>query len=189
MKSHRIETPRLLLREWKPEDLRPFIKMNEDPLVMEYFPATLSESESVAFYQRILSEFEKYNFGLYAVETKQDGLFIGYTGFHHTAFESNFTPCVEIGWRLDSKAWGKGYATEAASACLDMAKNQLDISEIYSFTFVQNHRSERVMQKIGMQRICEFNHPLLAFEHPLSLHVLYKIANNFTPSPPLNVLK
>ena len=103
-----------------------------------------------------------------------DGKFIGYIGLHHTNFETDFCPCIEIGWRLCENSWGRGYATEGARACLDYAFRQLQLPEIYSFTSLPNRRSERVMQKIGLQKIGEFDHPLVPAGHPLLRHVLYR---------------
>lgn len=165
---------RLLLREWRAEDLPLFIEMNRDKEVMEYFPKVLTPQESEAFYERIREEFREYGYGLYAVECKESGEFIGYTGFHHANFEADFTPCVEIGWRLMRKAWGKGYATEAAKACLNTKFSDLGFNQVFSFTASINQRSERVMQKAGLQKIGEFYHPALVLEDPLARHVLYR---------------
>ena len=144
-----IETERLLLREWTPNDLPTFIKMNQDPEVMEFFPKILDSKESIDFYQRICKEFDKVKYGLFAVERKSDHKFIGYTGLHKADFPANFTPCIEIGWRLIKDVWNQGYATEAAKACLQYGFINLNIKEIYSFTAAINKRSERVIQKIG----------------------------------------
>ena len=171
----KIETPRLILREWKENDLRPFAEMNADPKAMEYFLQTLSAEESLAFYQRICEEFQLSGFGLYAVERKEDGAFLGYTGLHKITFSVDFAPGIEIGWRLHHAYWGKGYASEAAKACLTYAHTQLAIKQIVSFTSLLNQRSERVMQKIGMNRIKEFDHPLVPKDHPLLRHILYCI--------------
>ena len=70
---------------------------------------------------------------------------------------------------------GKGYATEAASACLDYASDNLPFKTVYSFTAIPNKRSERVMQKIGMHFEKEFDHPLVEQGHWLCRHILYKI--------------
>ncbi len=135
----------------------------------------MTEEETMAFYCRIRKEFEEYGYGLYAVECKETQNFLGYVGFHNIAFESDFTPGVEIGWRLCRDAWGKGYATEAASACLDYASDNLPFKTVYSFTAIPNKRSERVMQKIGMHFEKEFDHPLVEQGHWLCRHILYKI--------------
>lgn len=177
-----IETPRLLLRDWKEEDILPFAQMNSNPHVMKYFLKTLTEKESLEFYNRIQDEFSRCGYGLYAVEKKEDGAFMGYTGFHAFAFDVDFAPGVEIGWRLRYEDWNKGYATEAAKACLQYAKQHLPLQIIWSFTSLSNKSSERVMQKIGMQKIKEFLHPLVPGNHPLQAHLLYKITKNQIPS-------
>lgn len=173
-----IETPRLSLRDWKEEDIADFAQMNSDESVMEFFLNTLTEAETVAFYHRIQKEFEECGYGLYAVECKDTHCFLGFVGFHHITFNVDFAPGVEIGWRLTHDAWGKGYATEAATACLDYAKNILKLKKLYSFTSLPNKRSERVMQKIGLQLEKEFNHPLVEEGHWLRRHLLYKIEFN-----------
>ena len=170
-----ISTERLGLRLWKPVDLEPFAKMNSDPDVMRYFPATMSLKESKEAMARIISHFSNYHYGLFAVETLEDGRFIGFTGFNRPAVESYFTPCIEIGWRLINEAWGKGFATEAAAACLNYGFTKLRFHEVYSFTSVLNKSSERVMQKIGMTKEGEFDHPKIDAESPLLKHVLYKV--------------
>ena len=100
---------------------------------------------------------------------------IGFIGFIHQTFESDFTPCSEISWRLRPEFWGKGYATEGAMACLDYGFNYLDFQSVYSFTATVNTRSERVMQKIGLHKVKEFDHPKLERSSWLCRHVLYKI--------------
>ncbi len=170
-----LETSRLILRDWKENDLAEFIRMNQDSHVMEYFLKKLSKEETVDFYNRICEEFDNCGYGLYAVETKEDQKFIGYVGLHNITFDVDFAPGIEIGWRLTPEVWGKGYATEAASACLAYANHILKIKKLYSFTSLPNKRSERVMQKIGMTKIKEFDHPLVETGHWLRRHVLYGI--------------
>ncbi len=168
------ETERLLLRSWEPDDLPVFIAMNRDERVMRYFPALLDESGTLAFYNRIQDEFNCRGWGLYAVELKSTGEFIGYVGLHEIGFEADFTPGVEIGWRLAADYHNRGYATEAARAVLTLAA-KAGIRRLYSFTAAVNEPSERVMQKIGMVKDREFNHPALPDGSPLRLHVLYRL--------------
>lgn len=168
-----METPRLVLRDWREEDLPAFTEMSRDENVMKYFPQTLTEEETHALYERIRMHFSEHGFGLYALETKKYGEFIGFTGLQHIPFEADFTPGVEIGWRLRFDKWGKGYATEAARACLQYAHERLDLNEVYAFTSIWNAMSEHVMIKLDMMRVKEFDHPLLA-NHFLTRHVLYK---------------
>ena len=169
-----FETDRLILRSWHSEDLPLFIAMNKDPRVMRYFPAILSDTETESFYKRIQDEFNRRGWGLYAVELKATGEFIGYVGLHEIGFEASFTPGVEIGWRLASAHHGRGYATEAARAILHLAAAH-GLSRLYSFTTLTNTPSERVMQKLGMTRLGEFDHPLFPDSSPLRRHFLYGI--------------
>lgn len=170
-----IETPRLILRQWKEGDIAEFARLNSDERVMKYFLKKLSYDETIDFYNRIQAEFDVYGFGLYAVEEKRNNAFIGYVGLHHVTFDVDFAPAVDIGWRLLPEFWNQGYATEAALACLDYAATKLQQNEICSFTSLLNKPSERVMQKIGMKRMKEFNHPLVEPTNKLFKHVLYKI--------------
>lgn len=170
-----METERLLLRSWKYEDRKFFAEMNGDGNVMKYFPTTLSADESNSFVDRINAEFEETGVGLYAVEIKETGEFIGYVGFHRFTFESPFSPGWEIGWRISDRFWHKGYASEAARACLDYACDKHFCNKLYSFTAVPNIPSENVMKRIGMSLQGTFMHPMLADGHWLKEHKLYSI--------------
>lgn len=170
-----METERLILRSWEYEDRKPFSEMNGNGDVMRYFPATLSVDESNAFVDRINAEFEETGFGLYAVEVKETGDFIGYVGFHRFSFDAPFSPGWEIGWRLSDKYWHNGYATEAAKACLEYAREKHFCDKLYSFTAVPNTPSENVMKRIGMIYMGTFMHPALVNGHWLKEHKLYSI--------------
>lgn len=171
-----LETARLQLRDWKETDLAPFRRLNADEKVMTYFPKTLSFEETDVFYKLIISEIKECGFGLYAVEEKTNNEFIGFIGFHRATFEADFTPCIEIGWRLKKEAWGKGYATEGAASCLKYGFTVLNFSEVYSFTADVNQPSKNVMRKIGMDFIKTFDHPNVEEDSPLKKHVLFHIS-------------
>ena len=100
--------------------------------------------------------------------------FIGFIGLMNQTYESHFTPCVDIGWRLRRSAWGQGYATEGALACLHFAQESLSLSEVVSVASVSNKASERVMQKIGMTKVGEFDHLLLLDFPELNPCLLYQ---------------
>lgn len=172
-----LQTDRLTLRQWCNTDRRAFAKMNADPTVMEYFPATLSSRESDELARRIVSHFDEHGFGLWAVEVKNTADFAGFIGLSIPSFESHFTPCVEIGWRLAIEHWGQGYATEGALATLEFAFQIVNLDEVVSMTSAQNQRSRRVMQRIGMSHspTDDFDHPNLPTGHALRRHVLYRI--------------
>lgn len=170
-----IKTERLILRSWKEDDRKPFADLNGNSSVMKYFPSTLSAEESDAFVERINAEFEETDFGLFAVEIKGTGEFIGYVGFHRFSFSAPFSPGWEIGWRISDRFWHKGYATEAAKACLNYAREKHLCDRVYSFTAVSNVPSENVMKRIGMSYLGTFMHPALADGHWLKEHKLYSI--------------
>lgn len=175
MKNYLFQSGRLGFRNWQDADLAPFAAITADPEVMEFFPSTLSFEETAGMIVRIKEHFDRYGYGLYAVDTLHDQQFIGYIGFSHPGFEAHFTPCVEIGWRLRKAAWGQGYATEGARRCLQHAHDTLHLPLIYAFTATQNKRSENVMIKLGMEKTEGFEHPRIAEGHPLKTHVLYRI--------------
>lgn len=108
---------------------------------------------------------------------KQTREFIGFIGLNYTDWESSFTPAVEVGWRLGSQYWGKGYATEGAKACLYYGFKKCCLKEVISFTVPANLRSIGVMEKIGLKRDlnADFVHPKLPSHHKLSHHILYKL--------------
>lgn len=170
-----ILTPRLKLREWQAEDKETFFQINSDPKVMEFMPKILSREESDNFIERIKLHFKEHDFGLFAVELITSNKFMGFVGLSIPQFQADFTPCVEIGWRLGTEYWGKGYATEGAKAVLNYGFQELKLSEIVSFTVPKNVRSRKVMERVGMRWVDEFYHPLLPSGHPLSKHILYKI--------------
>lgn len=169
-----IDTPHLILRSWQRSDFVPFAEMNADPQVMEFFLDTLNVEESKEMFVRISEEINTRGYGMFAVEEKASGSFIGFTGFHYIPSGFNFAPAVEIAWRIRPEYWNKGYATEAARACLDYARARGIANEIYAFTSLPNKRSERVMQKAGMSKVAEFSHPKVPAGHFLEKHVLYK---------------
>ena len=171
-----LRTDRLLLRHWTDADLAPYAALNADPAVMEYFPEPLTRAQSDASANAIRTFLSLHDFGLWAVQAPELG-FIGFVGLSIPSWEAAFTPCVEIGWRLARVAWGHGYATEAARACLDYGFSTVGVSEVLSFTAVQNQRSRAVMERIGMTHDAagDFNHPRLP-GHPLERHVLYRIS-------------
>jgi ribosomal-protein-alanine N-acetyltransferase len=171
-----LETPRLRLRRWRDEDLPAFAALNADPIVMEFFPRPLDRAESDAAVVRVRDHFARHGFGLWAVEAPGVSDFIGFVGLAVPRFESHFTPCVEIGWRLAREHWGRGYATEAARAALAFGFRDLALEEIVSFTVPANLRSRAVMERIGMTRSPgeDFDHPGIPEGHPLRTHVLYR---------------
>ena len=168
-----IALPAGRLRRFVPEDINAFAALNADPRVMEFFPHPWSFQESKAAFEGAHAGFSERGFGVYALENM--GEFRGIVGLSVPSFQAHFTPCVEILWRLDPKLWGQGLVTAAARAVLSMAFRTLKLAEVFAFAVVENQRSIRVMERLGMEQDPEpfFDHPAVA-EDRLRGHVLYK---------------
>ena len=165
---------RVLLRPWQDRDADAFAAMNADSRVMEFFVTPLSRAESDALLSRMRAVIEQRGWGWWCVDI--DGECAGFTGLSTPPYDTPFTPCVEVGWRFSAQYWGHGYATEAAGLALDHGFNTLQLPEIVSFTAAGNFRSQRVMERIGMQRdfAGDFDHPRIPRGHALRRHVLYR---------------
>lgn len=176
IKPIQLETERLLIRPWKEEDFPAFFEMNSDPLVMAHFPSILSEKESRGLFDEINRRIQKYGFGFWACELKVTKEVTGFVGLNEPTTQFYFSPCIEIGWRLRSQYWRKGYAKEAATAVLQFAFNTLKLERVVAFTATTNTPSESLMQSLGMTKMPEnFLHPALPKEHALAEHVVYQI--------------
>lgn len=178
-----VHTERLLLRGWTDEDRPAFAAVNADPAVMATIGPVLTREQADAFVDRMIAHWAEHGLGLWCVEV--DGECIGFTGLAVPRFEAWFTPCVEVGWRLASAHWGHGYAPEAARAALAFGFDERGLDEIVSFTAVINHKSRRVMEKLGMTRdpMADFDHPNVAppgWDH-LRPHVLYRLDRPAVP--------
>lgn len=171
-----IRTERLYLRRWRDADREPFAHLNDDPRVTRHLPSRLTRSQSDALVDRIEDHFEARGFGLWAVEAPGVCAFAGFVGLSVPRFEAPFTPCVEVGWRLDPACWGRGYATEGGRAALAFGFETVGLGEIVSFTVPGNLASRRVMDRIGMTHdpADDFDHPGLPAGHRLCRHVLYR---------------
>ena len=172
-----IRTERLVLRGWRDEDRAAFAALNADPEVMEHFVRVLDRATSDAEAEVMATNLEHDGWGHWVVTLNDDDRFLGFTGLDVVDFPASWTPATEIGWRFARHAWGHGYATEAARAVLDHAFRQLELDEVVSFTASTNVRSQRVMQRLGMQRdpADDFDHPRVPVGHHLRRHVLYRL--------------
>lgn len=172
-----LRTERLILRPWRAEDVDHYAGMSADPRVMEYFPRLLDRTECEEGFGRVTRHFAQHGFGFWAIELPGIAPFIGFVGLAVPTFESHFTPCVEIGWRLAYAHWGKGCATEGARASLAFGFEQLKLNEIVAFAVAGNRRSLAVMERLGMTHdpADDFDHPKFEAGHPLRRHVLYRL--------------
>jgi RimJ/RimL family protein N-acetyltransferase len=171
-----VRTERLLLRPFEASDLAPFAALNVHPRVVETLGSTPTRVESDAMVERYGAELAREGWGFWAVEVVGGAPFIGMVGLHRVAPTLPCAPAVEAGWRLHPDWWGHGYATEAASASVRHGLTTGELTEIVAFTAAINHRSQAVMERIGMRRDpgADFDHPGVAGDSPLRRHVLYR---------------
>lgn len=172
-----IETSRLILRNWEERDRDVFYRINSDDRVMEFFDFKRDRPAADAFMDRLKREIDHDGFGWTAAEITGTGECIGFIGIHR-AEVPGFAPdnTFEIGWRLAPEFWGKGFASEGASALLAFGFTTLHLGEIISFAVWNNTRSIAVMERIGMT-----HDPDKDFDHPhvsaptLKRHVIYRL--------------
>ena len=176
MRFDTIRTDRLLLRRWRDSDREPFAALNADPDTMRFFPATLDRLASDALVDRIESQFEQQGYGLWALEVTDTGAFIGFTGLNPMPDDVPGAGGTEVGWRLARNAWHRGYATEAATAALQVAFGDVRMTEIWSMTAVLNEPSQAVMRRLGLSEVARFEHPAIPIGDPLRAHVTYHLS-------------
>ena len=181
-----FKSERLGFRNWIKEDIIPmYNSVNSSSAVMEFFPKTKSFNETEQFVLKMQNKFDSDGFCYFAVDILEDSEkqqkqeFIGFIGLLHQNWGEDslegLDSFVDIGWRLKKAAWGEGYATEGAKACLDFGFNTKGLNTIYSLASIVNVKSINVMQKNGMKKIKTFEHPKLLENKQLKDCVLYAI--------------
>jgi RimJ/RimL family protein N-acetyltransferase len=172
-----IETERLILRQWREEDRAPWRAMNADAEVMRHFPAPLTAEQADAIMDRERDRIAVSGVGLWAVERRADGLFLGFVGLCPAGAALPLAGEWEVVWRLARHAWGQGYASEAARAALAHAFEGMGLERVVSFTATTNLASQAVMRRIGMVPVPaeDFDHPALPQGHPLRRHVVHEV--------------
>ncbi|WP_196888636.1 GNAT family N-acetyltransferase [Aureivirga sp. CE67] len=170
-----FHSKRLGFRNWIDSDIKKMVEINSDSEVMRFFPATVTFEQTQNFIQRMQKMYKERNYCYFAVDELETGNFIGFIGLCYQDYEAEFTPCTDIGWRLDKKYWNKGYATEGAKRCLEYAFDVLELEKIISTAPMINKPSIAVMEKIGMQKILEFKHSKLKDFPKIENCVCYEI--------------
>ena len=182
MGKYLFETERLGIRNWEKSDLPEFAKMGQDENVMRYFPSLLSEQQTINLMERMQVQFEQKGYAYLPVENLENQEFMGMIGMADQKYEIKLddseevlSEFVDIGWRLKTAAWGKGYATEGAKAWMKYGFEKLNLENIYSVAPVINIASQNVMNKIGFEKIGEFYHPKIDPSDPTRKCALFKI--------------
>lgn len=167
----RLETTRLILREFTLDDLEAFAYLMSDPEVMRFsLKGPLKGKEQAREYLQklILDHYAKHGYGVYALIYKEDNCLIGYAGLISQNIDRVMQ--TELGYRLLPKYWGKGLATEACLAICQYAFNQIDIDHLISIIDPKNIRSVEVAKRIGMS----FWKNALFHEIPVEIYSLKK---------------
>lgn len=167
---------RLGFRTWKESDIQTLFDMCQDERVMEFFPIKPDINRVKKAVEGFNNSYNEDGYTYWAVDILSTGEFIGFIGLGHTNEVPDYS-AVNIGWRLAHRYWGNGYATEGAKAVIDNGFTTHQLPEIMAFAVKSNYRSEAIMQKIGMSKIKEFNHPEMDSNHKFSKHILYSIKN------------
>ncbi|MEV0810061.1 GNAT family N-acetyltransferase [Micromonospora sp. NPDC050200] len=170
----KIDTDRLVLRDWRESDVPAWAAMNADPQVREFLGPLLTAEQSAASVRYFQDDLDRKGYGFWAVEVRDTGEFVGFTGLDDVDEEVPVTG-VEVGWRLARSAWGHGYATEAARAALRYGFDTIGLAEILAITTATNVRSQAVMRRLGMT-----TDPAEDFDHPgepetLRRQVVYRL--------------
>ena len=176
--SYLFATQRLGFRLWRETDLNDMTAINKDVDVMRFFPSTQTKDDTVSFIQRMQSQYRDKSFCYFAVDLLSENKFIGFVGLSSPNYEADFTPCIDIGWRLARDRWGYGYATEGARKCLNYGFKDLGLDKIVATAPEINKPSISIMKKIGMTKTKDFIHPLLLNNKELKKCVLYEISKS-----------
>jgi RimJ/RimL family protein N-acetyltransferase len=174
-----LETHRLTLRPWRDDDVEPFWELHQSPDVMAFLPGPNSPEETRALVARVRDHWARHGYGPFALEERGTQRFLGFTGLIAIEWEAPVHG-VEIGWRLRRDAWGKGFATEAAEACLPLAFDTLGVDPLVAIAVPENVRSHRVMERLGFERRPEkdFDHPRIAAGHRLAHHWAWELTRD-----------
>ncbi|MCX4523888.1 GNAT family N-acetyltransferase [Streptomyces anulatus] len=152
-----LETPRLILRRWRADDVVPMAAVNVDPQVMRWIGdgSVRDEQQTRRGIEAMEREWDSQGFGLFAVEIRSTGELAGFTGLSVPDFMPELLPAIEIGWRLGRAHWGQGLATEAAAAAVRFGFEDCGVGRIVSIAQLGNGASERIMTKLGMHPVRE----------------------------------
>lgn len=149
-----LETDRLYLRRMTVEDAENAYLLNLDPEVIQYTGDDSFESiEKARFFLTKYDHYEKYDFGRWAVIDKENDAFLGWCGLKFTPELAEY----DIGFRFFKKYWNRGYATEAAKACIDLGFNHYNLTTIVGRARKENISSIRVLEKIGLTYLRDFD--------------------------------
>ncbi|HEU4821294.1 MAG TPA: GNAT family N-acetyltransferase [Qipengyuania sp.] len=173
----RLETERLMLRDWHAEDWPEFFRVTNTPAVMRWLGGVLDEEGEAAQRGRVESCAAQHGHCFWVVERKEDGALLGFCGLKRAdAPGSTMTGEVEVGWRFREDVWGRGYAKEAAIAALDAAFDRFGAESVVALTVEGNTGSWGLMERLGMRRREELDYDDMRYEPPWRRSIVYSVA-------------
>lgn len=143
------ETPRLILRHLTKDDVDELAAIYNDPIVVKFYPRTLTYEETQQQVERIINAYEQRGFGLWATIHKADNKFIGRCGLTPQLVDGQQE--IEIGYMLAKEYWGQGLATEAACASRDYGFGKVGCDRLISLIGPGNIASQKVAIKVGLK--------------------------------------
>lgn len=180
--SFRLETPRLVLRDWARDDWPAFFRHTNTPAVMRWLGGEMDAERMAAQRRRIEATSEHHGHCFWVLERRPDGdhlagELLGFCGLKRA--DTPGSPVkgeLEIGWRLREDAWGRRYAREAAEAALRFAFEQLAAEQVVALTVAGNAASQTLMRRLGMRRRTELDHEELHQPAGLRQTIVHTIA-------------
>lgn len=143
-----LSTERLNVRKMNKNDKQNLLEIFSDPIAMKYYPSTKDEQETEKWINWTISNYSNFGSGLWIVEEKETGEFLGQCGIVLQKVDGIVE--MEIGYLFARRAWGNGYATEAALACKKYGFEELGLTRMISLIDAGNAPSIRVAERIGM---------------------------------------
>ena len=145
----RVETQRLLLREWRDGDLDAYAELSSDPQVMRHLGGPVDREQTWRGMALHAGHWALRGYGNWVLERRADGVLVGRAGL----WNPEGWVGLEVGWTLARHAWGQGYATEAGRAAIDWAWATLGAERLISLIRPDNTASARVAQRLGMRPV------------------------------------
>lgn len=153
-----IITDRLVLREMTDDDFSALHDILSDPETMRFYPKPYDEAGVQRWISWCRDSYAKHGFGLWAVTLKDTGEFIGDCGISMQPIHGQWLP--EVGYHIRKDHWRKGYASEAAAACIRVAFEKFGFPAVYSYMKAENEPSWRTAMKNGMSFVEEYGDPV-----------------------------
>jgi RimJ/RimL family protein N-acetyltransferase len=183
--AFRLETERLVLRDWQgDDDWAAFFGHTNTPRVMRWLGDLLDKTQQADLRQRMTDLARQYGHCFWVVERKPDGghlagELLGFCGLKRAnAPGCPFAGEFEAGWRMREEAWGRGYAREAATATLQAGFERFGAEVIYALTVIQNTASWGLMTRLGMRRREDLDFPDDRYSAELRETIVYAITRD-----------